>query len=65
MDLRLPELVSNANFAWLQHILWHLAPNCTAGVVWPMGHATCNVLSNEQSIVMSFDRAIALARSLL
>ncbi|MPZ34126.1 MAG: N-6 DNA methylase, partial [Rhodospirillales bacterium] len=25
--------VGNANYAWLQHILWHLAPNGTAGVV--------------------------------
>jgi len=29
--------VSNANFAWLQHILWHLAPNGTAGVVLANG----------------------------
>lgn len=27
----------NANFAWLQHILWHLAPNGTAGVVLANG----------------------------
>jgi type I restriction-modification system DNA methylase subunit len=25
------------NFAWLQHILWLLAPNCTAGVVLANG----------------------------
>jgi type I restriction enzyme M protein len=25
--------VGNANYAWLEHILWHLAPNGTAGVV--------------------------------
>lgn len=25
--------VGNANYAWLQHIWWHLAPNGTAGVV--------------------------------
>src|SRR5260370_2576935 len=24
--------VGNANYSWLQHILWHLAPNGTAGV---------------------------------
>lgn len=28
---------SNANFAWLQHILWHLAPNGQAGVVLANG----------------------------
>jgi len=31
--------VSNANFAWLEHILWHLAPNGTAGVVLANGSA--------------------------
>jgi len=29
--------VSNANYAWLQHIRWHLAPNGTAGVVLANG----------------------------
>jgi type I restriction enzyme M protein len=29
--------VSNANFAWLQHVLWHLAPHGTAGVVLANG----------------------------
>jgi type I restriction enzyme M protein len=29
--------VGNANFAWLQHIWWHLAPNGTAGVVLANG----------------------------
>jgi type I restriction enzyme M protein len=29
--------VSNANYGWLQHILWHLAPNGTAGVVLANG----------------------------
>lgn len=29
--------VSNANFAWLQHVLWHLSPNGTAGVVLANG----------------------------
>jgi type I restriction enzyme M protein len=28
---------ANANYAWLQHILWHLAPNGTAGVVLANG----------------------------
>lgn len=28
---------SNANYGWLQHILWHLAPNGTAGVVLSNG----------------------------
>ena len=29
--------VGNANYAWLEHILWHLAPNGTAGVVLANG----------------------------
>lgn len=29
--------VGNANYAWLQHIWWHLAPNGTAGVVLANG----------------------------
>jgi type I restriction enzyme M protein len=29
--------VSNANYAWLQHILWHLSPTGTAGVVLANG----------------------------
>lgn len=29
--------VGNANYAWLQHIVWHLAPNGTAGVVLANG----------------------------
>jgi type I restriction enzyme M protein len=29
--------VSNANYAWLQHILWHLSPNGIAGVVLANG----------------------------
>lgn len=29
--------VGNANYAWLQHILWHLAPHGTAGVVLSNG----------------------------
>lgn len=29
--------IGNANYAWLQHILWHLAPNGTAGVVLANG----------------------------
>jgi type I restriction enzyme M protein len=36
--------VGNANYAWLQHILWHLAPNGTAGVVLANGS-----LSSAQS----------------
>jgi type I restriction enzyme M protein len=36
--------VSNANYAWLEHILWHLAPNGTAGVVLANGS-----LSSAQS----------------
>lgn len=37
---------SNANFAWLQHILWHLKPNGTAGVVLANGSLSSNQ-SNE------------------
>src|SRR5215204_3291352 len=29
--------VNNANYAWLQHILWHLAPSGSAGVVLANG----------------------------
>jgi type I restriction enzyme M protein len=29
--------VANANYAWLEHILWHLAPHGTAGVVLANG----------------------------
>jgi type I restriction enzyme M protein len=29
--------VGNANYGWLQHICWHLAPNATAGVVLANG----------------------------
>jgi type I restriction enzyme M protein len=29
--------VGNANYAWLQHILWHLSPHGTAGVVLANG----------------------------
>jgi type I restriction enzyme M protein len=34
--------VGNANYAWLQHILWHLAPNGTAGVVLANGSMSSN-----------------------
>jgi type I restriction enzyme M protein len=34
----------NANFAWLQHIHWHLAPNAVAGVVLANGS-----MSSQQS----------------
>lgn len=33
---------SNANFAWLQHIIHHLAPNGTAGVVLANGSMSSN-----------------------
>jgi type I restriction enzyme M protein len=32
--------VGNANYAWLEHILWHLAPKGTAGVVLANGSMT-------------------------
>lgn len=34
--------VGNANYAWLQHIWWHLAPNGTAGVVLANGSMSSN-----------------------
>lgn len=36
--------VGNANYGWLQHILWHLAPGGTAGVVLANGS-----MSSQQS----------------
>lgn len=36
--------VGNANYGWLQHILWHLAPSGTAGVVLANGS-----MSSQQS----------------
>jgi hypothetical protein len=33
--------VGNANYAWLQHILWHLAPSGTAGVVLAKADRQC------------------------
>ena len=41
--------VGNANFAWLQHILWHLAPNGTAGVVLANGSMS-SMQSGEDAI---------------
>jgi type I restriction enzyme M protein len=41
--------VGNANYAWLQHILWHLAPNGTAGVVLANGSMS-SMQSGEDSI---------------
>lgn len=39
----------NANFAWLQHILWHLKPSGQAGVVLANGSMSSNQ-SNEGNI---------------
>jgi type I restriction enzyme M protein len=39
----------NANYAWLQHILWHLAPNGTAGVVLANGSMS-SMQNGEDSI---------------
>lgn len=39
----------NANYAWLQHILWHMAPNGTAGVVLANGSMS-SMQSGEDSI---------------
>ncbi|MBO4221925.1 class I SAM-dependent DNA methyltransferase [Bradyrhizobium neotropicale] len=41
--------VGNANYAWLQHILWHLAPNGTAGVVLANGSMS-SAQSGEDTI---------------
>ena len=49
--------VGNANYAWLQHILWHLAPNGTAGVVLANGS-----MSSAQSGEDVIRRAMVEAR---
>ncbi|KRP85206.1 DNA methyltransferase [Bradyrhizobium pachyrhizi] len=41
--------VGNANYGWLQHILWHLAPNGTAGVVLANGSMS-SAQSGEDAI---------------
>jgi type I restriction enzyme M protein len=41
--------VNNANYAWLEHILWHLAPNGTAGVVLANGSMS-SAQSGEDTI---------------
>lgn len=41
--------VGNANFAWLQHILWHLKPSGSAGVVLANGSMSSNQ-NNEGTI---------------
>lgn len=41
--------VANANYAWLQHILWHLAPSGTAGVVLANGSMS-SMYSGESEI---------------
>jgi type I restriction enzyme M protein len=41
--------VGNANYSWLQHILWHLAPNGTAGVVLANGSMS-STFSGEDTI---------------
>jgi type I restriction enzyme M protein len=41
--------VGNANYAWLEHIIWHLAPNGTAGVVLANGSMS-SVQSGEHLI---------------
>ena len=47
---------NNANFAWLQHILWHLSPNGTAGVVLANGS-----MSSQQSGEGEIRRALVEA----
>ncbi len=41
--------VGNANYAWLQHIIWHLAPYGTAGVVLANGSMS-SMQSGEDAI---------------
>lgn len=41
--------IGNANYAWLQHILWHLAPTGTAGVVLANG-STSSYQNGERNI---------------
>src|SRR5712691_6118222 len=41
--------VGNANYGWLQHILWHLTPNGTAGVVLANGSMS-SVQSGEDTM---------------
>ena len=46
--------VGNANYAWLQHIIHHLAPNGTAGIVLANGSMSSNTSSEgefRQSLV--------------
>jgi len=45
--------VGNANYAWLQHIIHHLAPNGTAGVVLANGSMSSNS-SGEGEVRQSF-----------
>ena len=40
--------VGNANYAWLQHIVYHLAPNGTAGVVLANGTMSSNKSGEEE-----------------
>jgi len=46
----------NANFAWLQHILWHLAPRGQAGVVLANGS-----MSSQQNAEAAIRRAMVEA----
>jgi type I restriction enzyme M protein len=39
--------VGNANYAWLQHILWHLAPHGTAGVVLANGSMSSGQIGED------------------
>lgn len=48
--------VGNANYAWLEHILWHLSPNGTAGVVLANGSMS-SMQSGEDGIRKSMVEA--------
>lgn len=41
--------ITNANYAWLQHIVWHLAPHGSAGIVLANGSMSSNT-NNEGAI---------------
>lgn len=46
---KLPPSVGNANYAWIQHFIYHLAPNGQAGFVLSKGSLTSNA-NNEGEI---------------
>ena len=47
--------VGNANYAWLQHIYWHLAPQGSAGVVLANGSMSSNCRSSGRPPTLWWD----------